>query len=183
MGIWYDFFILLLIFGGMLLGFSLGLVRQSINVLGLYFGIVAASYFHPTIMRWIRQQLGETSDFSRETFIFFLVFALVWLFINGGAYYSFRTAPRFLPAAADRLLGMLLGVFTGVLSAVLITMLLSYSTEVAWPRNNEVRIIIQRLIDQSTLRDTLLAQVFPTLTRMVEPWLPSGLPAFFTIGF
>lgn len=180
MAIWYDFFLLLLVFSGMLLGFSMGLVRQLINILGLYFGIVFAAYFHPMVNRWAAKMLGESDGLSREAMLFFVVFFIIWLFINLGAYYSFRTAPRFLPATLDRLMGMLTGILTGLLMAVVVTLLLSYTVSVEWPQNNALRLGIQESIELSSLRP-VIGSLIPTLANMIKPWLPAGLPSFFFV--
>jgi uncharacterized membrane protein required for colicin V production len=181
MRIWFDLLMLLLIFGAMLLGFSQGLVRQLFNVAGIYFGLVVASYANPTMTRFATRLLGETESFTREAFIFFLVFAAVWALFNLGAYISFRSAPKFFPATVDSLLGMLLGIFTGSLVALVVVLLLNYTTQVPWPGNNDLREGISLAIETSALRP-LIATMIPTLVNLLEPWIPRGLPTFFSIG-
>ncbi|MBA3532594.1 MAG: CvpA family protein [Ardenticatenales bacterium] len=177
----YDIFILLIILGGMLVGFTMGLVRQAINIAGLYFGLVFASYYHPTFTRWARETLGEADSLGRETMIFFLVFGIIWAFINVGAFFSFRQAPRFLPAAVDRLIGMALGIFTGVLMVVIITLLLDYATDVSWPQNDGLRVFIRESMEVSGLRRFFVGLV-PTVASTIQPFMPRGLPAFFLGG-
>jgi uncharacterized membrane protein required for colicin V production len=178
MGITYDVFLLLLIFGGMLTGFSTGLMRQVINLVGLYFGIVFAAFYHPVLVRWATRTLGESQSLGREALLFFLVFVMIWTFIVVGAYYGLRGTPRFLPLTADRLAGMVLGMSVGVLMAVVVTLLLGYTTEVPWPRDNEIRLFISRSIDASSLSG-FLSSLIPTVAGTIEPWLPRGLPSFF----
>lgn len=178
----YDMFILLLIFGSMLAGFSMGLVRQLINILGLFFGLLFASYYHNAVVSWARERLGSADSLGREALLFFLVFGLVWAFVNVGAYFSLKHPPRFLPGALDRLAGMALGIFTGALLVVMVTLLLSYATEVEWPDNNEMRLFIQGSIEQSGLSRFFLNLV-PTVAGMIEPFMPRGLPNFFSIKF
>jgi uncharacterized membrane protein required for colicin V production len=181
MALWYDLFLLLVIFFGMLLGFSMGMVRQAINILGLFFGILFASYFHGPVVRWARQVLGETDTFTREAVLFAVIFILIWAFINVGAYYSFRVAPRFLPATLDKVIGMMMGVVTGLLIALITTLLLNYAVSVQWPQNNDLRLAIQQAIDISTLRPFIAAMI-PALANMLRPMLPSGLPSFFFVS-
>lgn len=178
MAIWYDLFLLLLIFSGMLLGFSMGLVRQVINIVALYIGLVTASFFQVRLMRMATNVMGQSDSLVRETVIFLVVFVIVWLIFNVAAFISFRTAPRFLPDTADRLVGMLLGVVTGLLLAAVVTLALSYATSVEWPQNNETRRAIQGLIEASTIRP-FVGALIPALAQTIEPWLPAGLPSFF----
>ena len=180
MSLWYDLIILFLLLGGLATGFGLGLVRQTINVLGLYFGLVFASYYHPIVTRFVRTRFGETDSLGRETALFFVLFAIIWAFVNVGAFFSFRQAPRFLPATLDRLAGMVLGLLTGFVVAVIVTLLLNYATSVEWPQNNGLRLFIDRGIDRSTLR-VLLFNAIPLLADTIEPWVPRGLPNFFTV--
>lgn len=182
MGIWFDLFILLLIFGAMFLGFSQGLVRQLFNMVGVYFGLVVASYFHPAVTRWATRIMGQTESFSREAILFFMVFALIWALFNIGAYVSFRTAPKFLPATMDSLVGMLVGLFTGSLVALVAALLLNYATAVPWPQSNGFREAISSAIELSALRP-LIGTMIPTLVNLIEPWIPRGLPSFFSAGF
>jgi uncharacterized membrane protein required for colicin V production len=174
----YDIFILLIIFGSMLVGFSMGLVRQAINIAGLYFGLVFAAYYHPTFTRWARESLGDADSLGREAMIFFVVFGLIWAFINIGAYFSFRQAPRFLPASLDKLVGMGLGIITGVLAVVIVTLLLDYATDVTWPQNDGLRVFLRGAMEVSGLRRFFLGLV-PTVAGSIEPFMPRGLPAFF----
>jgi uncharacterized membrane protein required for colicin V production len=178
MGITYDVFLLLLIFGGMLAGFSTGLMRQVINLGGLYFGMVFAAFYHPTLVRWATRTLGESQSLGREALLFFLVFVAIWAVVVVGAYYGLRGTPRFLPLSADRLVGMVLGMGAGMLVAVVVTLLLGYTTGVPWPRDNEIRVFINNSIDASSL-SAFLSGLIPTVAGALEPWLPRGLPSFF----
>jgi uncharacterized membrane protein required for colicin V production len=182
MGIWFDLLTLLLIFSAMFLGFSQGLVRQLFNLFGVYFGLVVASYFHPIVTRWATRLMGQTETFSREAILFFIVFALVWALFNLGAYFSFRVAPKFLPATLDSLMGMLVGVFAGSLVALVAALLLNYATAVPWPQSNGLRETISSAIELSALRP-LIGTMIPTLVNLIEPWIPRGLPSFFSAGF
>jgi uncharacterized membrane protein required for colicin V production len=178
MGITYDVFLLLLIFGGMLTGFSTGLMRQVINLVGLYFGIVFAAFYHPMLVRWATRMLGESQSLGREALLFFLIFVAIWGFVVVGAYYGLRGTPRFLPLTTDRLAGMVLGMGAGVLVAVVVTLLLGYTTEVPWPRDNGIRLFISSSIDASSL-SSFLSGLVPTVAGAIEPWVPRGLPSFF----
>ncbi len=179
MNIWYDVFSILVIFSGMMFGFNMGLVRQVVSVAGLYFGLVFASYFQPQVTRLAAMMLGEASSLTRDAILFFLVFTLVWMLINVGGHFSFRQAPRFMTPALDRVLGAILGSLTGVLAIVIITLLLSYATQVTWPQNNGLRSFLQGSIQASFLRPLFLS-IIPTVANSLEPWLPRGLPAFFS---
>lgn len=179
---WYDLILILILLGALALGFAMGLVRQLINVLGLFFGLVFASYYHPTITRFVRERFGEADSLGREAFIFFLAFAVVWAFINIGAFFSFRQAPRFLPDTLDRILGMGLGVITGTVACVIITLLLGFATSVKWPQNDGLRLLIAGGIEGSTLLTTITSLI-PLLGNMIEPFLPNGLPSFFRSTF
>ncbi len=179
MTLWYDVVTLMIIFAGMLAGFSMGMVRQLFNVGGLYFGLVFAAYFHPVVSRFATRLLGESDTLSRDAGLFFAVFVAIWLAINLAVYYSFRQPPRFLPASLDRLVGMLLGGVSGILAAIIVSLLLIYGTSVSWPQNNQVRLFVYEGVTGSLLQP-VLTSLIPTVVGALEPLLPRGLPAFFS---
>lgn len=181
MTIWYDILLIFVIFFGVTVGFNMGMVRQIFSFAGLCFGLIFASYFLPLMNRLASNLMGEAQSLAREAILFFIVFALIWGFINLGIYVSFRQPPRFLPDAVDRLVGSAFGVFTGILAAVIITLLLSYSTAVTWPNYNGIRQTFDRGIAASTLSPVFL-EMIPTIGNMIEPLLPYGLPSFFVVS-
>lgn len=182
MSIWYDIVLIFLILAGIAAGFAMGLFRQVVNVAALLFAFIFASYYQPTFARFVRERLGEEEGFGRDSLIYFLVFLVIWLFINFGVAFSFRSPPRFLPGTLDKLAGMVVGVVSGTIIVVIITLLLNYATTVPWPRNDELRVFINEGIAASAIRDLLFGYV-PTVTRYLEPLLPRGLPAFFSEAF
>jgi uncharacterized membrane protein required for colicin V production len=182
MSIWFDIVLIFLLLGGIAAGFAMGLFRQIVNVLALLFAFVFASYYQPNIARFVRERLGEEEGFGRDALVYFLVFLAIWLFINFGVAFSFRSPPRFLPGTLDRLAGMVVGVASGTILVVIITLLLNYATTVTWPRNDELRVFINEGINASTIRGLLFAYV-PEVTEYLEPLLPRGLPAFFSEAF
>jgi uncharacterized membrane protein required for colicin V production len=177
----YDIIIIFSLLFSLAIGFNLGLVRQIINVLGLYFGLVFASYYHLFIIQWVRGQFGQAESFGRETFIFFLIWGMIWGFINLGAHFSFRNQkPRFLPAIVDKLSGMILGILIGLVFVIILTLLLGYGTSIEWAESDGLRILIADAIQKGILPRLLVGRYLPFLVTIIEPWLPTGLPVFFT---
>lgn len=182
MSIWFDLVLIFLILAGIAAGFAMGLFRQLVNVLALLFAFIFASYYQPNIARFVRERLGEEEGFGRDALIYFLVFLTIWLFINFGVAFSFRSPPKFLPGALDRLAGMVVGVASSTIIVVIITLLLNYATSVSWPSNDELRLVINDGIAASNIRALLFGYV-PMVTDYLEPLLPRGLPAFFSEAF
>lgn len=177
--LWYDLLLLLVLFGGLIAGFNLGLVRQALSIVGLIFGLVLASTYHGRLTTLVNRLLGESESLSRDAMLFFVVFALVWVAVIVGTYFSFRTAPRFLPEAPDRLIGMLLGLVTGIVVALVATLLIDYGTEVPWPQWNGVRRFIQSGMEASLLRP-VLATMTGALVDTLERFAGDNvIPPFF----
>ncbi len=86
MNLWYDLFLILLLLGGIAAGFALGLFRQLVNIGGLIFAFIFASYYQPTVARLARQYMGEDEGFGRDALLFFLVFSSsqrsVWAWVD-----------------------------------------------------------------------------------------------------
>lgn len=182
MNIWYDIVLLFFVLGGVAMGFAMGLFRQLVNMLALIFAFMFASYYQPTIARFVRERVGQEEGFGRDALVYFLVFLGIWLLINFGVHFSFRSPPKFLPGTLDKLAGMLVGLVSGTVMVVIMTLLLNYATSVPWPRNDELRLFINQGIALSSIR-TLLFGYVPEVTRYMEPLLPRGLPAFFSEAF
>ena len=179
MSVVFDILMMIVVLGGMLFGFSTGFVRQALNIAGLFFGMLLASYFYPSYTRWAAQTLKSGDSLSRNTLLFFVIFLLVWLLVNFGAYFSFRARAQFLPASLDRLLGMVLGLVTGLALASLLVLLLQYAVLVPWPENNALRLSIHDMVRASAVKPFLISLV-PALAGLLKPLLPYGLPAFFS---
>lgn len=179
MSVVFDILMMVVVLGGMLFGFTTGFMRQALNIAGLFFGMLLASYFYPSYTRWAAHALKAGDSLGRNTLLFFIIFLLIWLLVNAGAYFSFRTTTRFLPASVDRLLGMVLGIVTGLALATLLVLLLQYAVLVPWPSNNALRQSIYDTIRASSVRPFLLSLV-PAITGLLKPLLPYGLPGFFT---
>jgi hypothetical protein len=101
--------------------------------------------------------------------------------INLGAHFSFRNQKvRFLPAIVDKLSGMILGILIGLVFVIMGTLLLGYGTSIEWAEYDGLRILIADGIEKAILPRLLVGRYLPFLVAIVEPWVPNGLPAFFT---
>ncbi|MCZ7572839.1 MAG: CvpA family protein [Ardenticatenaceae bacterium] len=176
---WFDLLLLLIILGSMLVGFQQGVIRQAVNLLALFFGLLVAATYQGRLSRAFTGLIGGSGDFARQTVIFVIIVVAVWGLVNLAMAFGFRETRLRTGQTLDRLLGLVLGVINGVVWSLVLVLVLSFMTSVPWPqRYDSVRRFLEAGLDASLLRPTIL-QLLPVVGSALKPLLPSGLPALF----
>lgn len=167
---WFDFLLIVMLFGGMLVGFGLGLFRQLLNLMGLYLGLVVATVYQNSLARTLEDWFGDGAKDTRDAFTYLIVTLLVWGLVNVGAYFAFQTPPRFRPAVVDRIGGLLLGIASGLVIGVIVLVLLRFGTSVPWPNYNGLRLFVGDAVEGALL-GPLFESLIPRIVATIEPWV------------
>ncbi|HYN89449.1 MAG TPA: CvpA family protein, partial [Ardenticatenaceae bacterium] len=175
---WFDLLLLLLILGLMLVGFQTGIVRQALNLFGLFLGLLVASAYQARVSRAVTGIVGASGQLLRESLIFLLILATIWALVYLGVRYGFREARLPVAQTADRLLGMLLGTINGLFWCLVLILVVGFMTSVPWPNYDGLRQGLQNGLAASALRPTIL-QALPAVGDALEPLIPGGLPPIF----
>ncbi len=179
---WIDLFIVILLAGGVFIGWTQGLIRYALSGVGVLVAFVLASQLKGPLS----DMLGFWTAFSppvRELWIFFVLFVGLTLaawFIVRALYRRTR-----LPIARqlDELGGAVLGMIFAALAIVFLVVLLDSffdSETVPAFAKNEAGFL--RAIHE-TMNDSLLVSVFreaiiPTAGYVTRPFVPSQIAEF-----
>lgn len=176
--LWFDTLLILIIIGAMLAGFADGFVLQAVNLLGLYFGLALAAAYQPRVSRIVKGILGPTDTLVRDTVIFLLITAIIWLLINLATRFAFETGRLRTGQTVDRLGGLALGLVSGFILSLVTILLLSFMTSVSWPDYNGLRLFVVNGMNRSLVRDQILATT-PMLVELIRPWVSGYVPPIF----
>ena len=179
----FDILIAFALIGGVIWGFTHGLVRMALAILVLYLSVVLAMSFYVQVGKWIIY-LSEggipqgAAELSAFLFILILTATVVNLVLNR----AFRDTE--LPAIRqiDQLGGLVLGfvliaIWIGVVLAGLVFILNTPGVGSDAFRSNILGYL------RSSLLVPIFSDVWPIMLATLRPWMPKGqLPEIFA-GF
>src|SRR5205085_2008598 len=119
-----DVLFIILLLGGLALGFFQGTIKLIIAIISFYIGIILASLYFPTVGIFFRQRFHSTLEVGQIT-AFAIILLIAFLLLTIAGFYTFRYAKMpasldFVDRIAGTLLGLLLGaLFLGMLAIVL----------------------------------------------------------------
>ncbi len=186
---WMDFAIVLLLVGGMLVGYAQGLLRQVIALAALYLGaVISMQYFH-YLANGLKDLLPTTPGMILNDVSFFLIMFAVMLILMFLGHDVFNVKLG-LPSWLNHLVGMVLGLMMTWIIVTMAANILSFTTNLswdmpmqdveAWKQAEQIRQTLAEGIEHSTLIE-YTQQTFPTILAAIRPWLPSGMPALFDL--
>jgi membrane protein required for colicin V production len=110
-----DLLFIVLLVGGLVLGFFQGTIRLAIAIVALYIGIILASLYFQIVGNWFHQRFG-TTILAGQIVSFTLIMLVSFLLLTIAGLYTFRYA-RVPPGLefVDRIIGTLLGLLLGAL--------------------------------------------------------------------
>lgn len=179
-----DLLFILLVLGGMALGFFQGTIRLVIAIVAFYVGIVLASLYFQVVGNFFRIQFRSSLQVGQITaFAVILLVAFIVLTIAG--IYTFRYAR--VPAVLDfldRIVGTILGLllaalFLGILASVL--QLLFVNQNVAGTITFPIMRAFQNSVRGSVLVVVFGDQILPLIYAMVQPLLPGEARYIFQV--
>jgi uncharacterized membrane protein required for colicin V production len=179
-----DILFLLLLLGGLALGFFQGTVKLLIAIIAFYVGIVLASLYFQAVGNFYRQRFNSSAEVGQIT-AFATVLAISFLLLTVAGLYTFRyfkmpTSLDFL----DKILGTLLGLgmaalFMGVL-AILLKDLFVFRNP-AGSASLPVIIAFQASVRSSTLVGFFGDNILPLIYSSVRPVLPPAADLIFRV--
>jgi len=177
-----DILFIILLLGGLALGFFQGTIRLLIAIVSFYVGIILASLYFTTVGLFFQRRFSSTLIVGQiMAFAIILLVAFILLTIAG--FYTFRYAK--MPASLDfidRIIGTMLGLLLGVLFLGLLAIVLK-DLFVYQDVAGSITFPIMRAF-QGSVRSSLLAPLFsdrilPLIYVTVEPVLPRDASIIF----
>jgi len=174
-----DIFLLLVVMGGLAVGYIQGLWRQAMSLGAILVGLILATYLQVFLTAWFGFISPDTPLVIRGTAAFLLLLGVIAGVLDFVGRRIFPETRLGVLGIFDRLAGIFVGFFTiciQVSVGVLIFKFLA-SPRLPWPMGESVRLVLHRGIDSSALVP-VFHQLLVTLVSIVGPLLPEGAPTF-----
>ena len=179
-----DVLFLIILLGGLALGFFQGTIKLLVTIISFYVSIVLASLYFQAVGNFFRKSFSSSQEVGQIT-AFATVLLISFLLLTMAGLYTFRylkvpASLDFIDKIAGTLLGLLLGALFMGLLAILLKDLFVYrspASEAALP----IVISFQSSVRSSTLAPFFGERLFPLLYRTVRPFLPSEADFIFRV--
>jgi uncharacterized membrane protein required for colicin V production len=177
-----DILFILLVLGGLALGFFQGTIRLLIAIVSFYIGIILASLYFTTVGLFFQRRFNSTLMVS-QIMAFFLILLVAFFLLTIAGFYTFRYAR--MPASLDfidRIIGTLLGLLLGVLFlgifAIVLKDLFVYQ-DVAGSITFPIVRSFQGSVRTSLLRPIFSDRILPLIYTTIQPVLPRDASIIF----
>jgi membrane protein required for colicin V production len=179
-----DVIFLLLLLGGLALGFFQGTIKLLVTIIAFYVSIVLASLYFQAVGNFFRVRFNSSQEVGQIT-AFATVLLISFFLLTVAGLYTFRYL-RVPPSLDffDKIIGTLLGLLLGALFMGLLAILLkdlfvlrSPASEAGLP----LIISFQNGVRTSTLTTFFGERLFPLLYRTIRPILPAEANLIFRV--
>lgn len=176
---WFDFVIIVCLLTGMAIGYAQGLIRQLIGLAALYVALVLATQFFRFLSQTIAGILHVAPNTLFNMIAFFSIFFFSLAIINFLALDAYRATRIRIAPWLDHTTGMIVGVISmWIIVSVSVSVLTFAVGTQGWLQAEATRKIVADGITNSRLAQ-LTQTTLPSIVTLLQPWLPSGLPALF----
>lgn len=175
---WIDLVILLIIGGGVLRGYTQGLLRQIVGLAVLYLATILATQNYLPLSNWVYSiyHLPATRLANALTFLFIL-FTVSFL-INLLADDAYRMTKVKIAPVVDQLGGAFLGLVTVIIVLIFLLPILRFVSNEPFPYFDGLRVAILQGLQGSQFLPLIL-YYRPIVLGTITPWIPGGLPSIF----
>ena len=179
-----DVLFLLILLGGLALGFFQGTIKLLVTIIAFYVSLVLASLYFQAVGNFFRvrfnssQEVGQITAFATVLLVSFLLLTLAGLYTF--RYWKVPASLDFFDKITGTLLGLLLGALFMGLRAILLKDLFVYrspASEAGLP----IVISFQNGVRSSTLVTFFGDRLFPLLHRTIRPILPAEADFIFRV--
>lgn len=180
---WVDLVLFLFLVGGLIVGFTRGLLWEFIGLASLYVGTVIATQYYAYLTDFLRRLAGQTASTKLLTvmaflfLLFFIALLMSWLVSD-----VFRSTKLKIPASIDYLGGTVIGLTSVVALIILLAPIVVFATSETWPAGwpEAMRGFFSVELEHSFLMP-IFNELKPLMLESLKPWLPTGyLPSIFS---
>jgi len=177
----FDILIAFTLIGGVIWGFSKGVVRMALGILVLYLAVVLAMSFHVRVGQWILYVSGQgLPEAAAELTAFLFILIVTATVVNFALGKAFKETELPGIRQIDQLGGLVLGflLFATWIGVVLVGLLFVLNTPGVGSDAFRANVL-------GYMRTSLLVPIFddvwPIILATLKPWMPRGeLPAIFS---
>lgn len=179
-----DIVFILILLGGLALGFFQGTIRLIITIIAFYVGIVLASLYFQSVGNFFRVRFNSSAEVGQIT-AFATVLMLTFMLLTAAGLYTFRYFR--IPSSLDffdKILGTLLGLLMAALFMGMLAVLLKDLFVFRSPASSAslpFMIATQSSVRGSTLVRFFSENVLPLLYNSVRPVLPREADIIFRV--
>lgn len=179
-----DILFILLLLGGLAIGFFHGTIRLAISIVALYVSIVLASLYFQVVGNFFRTRMGTSLE-AGQVVAFAMIMLVSFLLLTIAGLYTFRYAR--IPAGLDfidRIIGLLLGlVLSGLLLGMLALILkdLFIDMNTARSLNFPITQWFQGSARTSLLLRFFAGNILPLIYATLQPFLPAESALIFRL--
>ena len=130
-----DIFVVLLLGGGMMIGFVRGFAHEVLSLIAWVVGLVALKMFHAPVAASLLDAVGSTAGAAAVAFA--LVFLPAYLAFKLFARFAGGKARRSVLGPVDRILGGGFGMVKGLIGATLFFLLAHLAIDIVHGRESE----------------------------------------------
>lgn len=178
---WVDIAVFLILAGGLLIGYSQGLLRQIIGLAALYLATIVATQYYLPFSNLIYGALGLIPSRFVAVVSFLLIFFAVSALINILASDAYQMTKLRIFPTIDQLGGSFLGLVTIVILLGLFLPIMQFVSGEPLPYFDNARATLVQGMQNSRL---VPAFIFfrRDLLNAIAPWLPNGqIPSIFNL--
>jgi len=177
----FDILIVFALIGGVIWGFTQGLVRMALSLVVLYLAVVLAMSFYEQVGQWILYLSGQgLPQEGAELIAFLFILILTTTVVNFALGRAFKDTE--LPAIRqiDQLGGLVLGFLLGATWISIALVGLVYVMNTPGFGSDAFRANVLGYM-RSSLLVPVFGDVWPIMVATLKPWMPKGeLPAIFS---
>ena len=178
---WMDFAIFLIVAGGLLVGYTQGLLRQIIGLAALYLATIVATQYYLTVSKTIYGALSVSPSRFVNLLSFLFIFFTITAIINILAADAYQMTKLRLYPVLDHLGGSLLGLVTIIILLCLFLPIFQFVSGEPFPYFDNAREAFVQGLENSRLV-TVIYIFRPELFKAIVPWLPNGqIPSIFNL--
>jgi uncharacterized membrane protein required for colicin V production len=178
---WFDVVIFLVVAGGLLVGYSQGLLRQVVGLAALYLATIVATQYYIPFSNFIYGMLFLNPSRFVNVVSFLVIFFGISALINVLAADAYQMTKLKLFPTIDQLGGAFLGLVTTVILLGLFIPILQFVSVEPLPYIDSVRATLVDGIANSRFVPAFLA-IRHDLLNTIAPWLPNGqIPSIFNL--
>ena len=177
---WLDVLIMLILIGGMFLGFWQGAVRQLLTLGALYAAIVISSQVYPFLAQKILEVSPRMVTTVADVVAFFALMFILGLVLTFLLIDLLRQITRRPVGMLGRVLGGTVGILIAAIFISVSLAAIAFMTLTIWPQSSEA--FRQEIISARLRSNLVLAfrQIIPLILQAIRIW-GGNLPPLFSV--
>lgn len=175
---WFDVLVVVLILGYLLVGYYTGLIRRVLGFIGLYLGVLTATYVGHSGVGMLRQGDPTLATQDAKIYLFFGALGVIVLLVEVVAS-LYHSEVQVSLVAVNHGTGALIGGLTGFIFAVILWITLGFAAAPVGGSLTAAQVHIREQVHGSFLGPRMLQPAVGAVEATFRPVLPHDLDIYF----